>query len=108
LTSSFRNEPDGRSKTFKSGQYVNPVFRLKMRTSPSLNADKINTISPGTLLQIIELGPKTTIDGYTSNWVKVKSVNESYFLEGGKFNRTGWVFGAYLEEETVKKVRKEK
>lgn len=97
LTSSFRNEPDGRSKTFKSGQYVNPIFRLKMRTSPSLNADKINTISPGTLLQIIELGPKTTIDGYTSNWVKVKSVNEAYFLEGSKFDKTGWVFGAYLE-----------
>lgn len=94
---SYQHEPYGWSKPLKVGQYVNPNCRLKLRTSPSLNADKINTIRGGTLLKIIEVGKKATIDGVDANWVKVKPVNKAYFVEGYDFTESGWVFGGYLE-----------
>ena len=91
-------EPQGKSQTLEVGQYANPVCRLKMRSSPSLSAGKINTLEAGTLLQVVEVGSKVSIDGVTANWVKVKAVNDGRFMEGYSTNGiTGWVFGAYLD-----------
>ena len=91
-------EPQGRSQTLEVGQYANPVCRLKMRSSPSLSAEKINTLEAGTLLQVVEVGSKVSIDGVTANWVKVKAVNDGRFVEGYSTNGiTGWVFGGYLD-----------
>ena len=84
-------EPQGRSQTLEVGQYANPVCRLKMRSSPSLSA-------AGTLLQVVEVGSKVSIDGVTANWVKVKAVNDGRFVEGYSTKGVaGWVFGGYLE-----------
>ncbi len=93
------DEPAGESNagTFKKGKYCNPVCRLKLRTSPNLYGEKINTISGGTLLQVLEVGKEATIDGLKSNWVKVKAVNKERFVEGYEFTQSGWVFGAYLK-----------
>lgn len=91
-------EPQGKSQTLEVGQYANPVCRLKMRSSPSLSAGKINTLEAGTLLQVVEVGSKVSIDGVTANWVKVKAVNDGRFVEGYSTNGiTGWVFGGYLD-----------
>ena len=95
---SVDGEPQGKSQTLEVGQYANPVCRLKMRSSPSLSAGKINTLEAGTLLQVVEVGSKVSIDGVTANWVKVKTVNDGRFVEGYSTNGiTGWVFGAYLD-----------
>ncbi|MCR5290557.1 MAG: SH3 domain-containing protein [Treponema sp.] len=82
----------------KVGIYVNPICRLKMRSSPNLNANKIGTLAPGTILKIIEVGEDAEIDGDKSKWVKVQLVNDVYFVDGARTTAgtTGWVFGAYL------------
>ncbi len=82
----------------KAGMYVNPNYRLKLRTSPSLKGQKIGTLAPGTLLKIIELGEEAEIDGEKSKWVKVQLVNNDFFIEGipALSTTTGWLFGAYL------------
>ena len=82
----------------KAGMYVNPSYRLKLRTSPSLKGQKIGTLAPGTLLKIIELGEETEIDDEKSKWVKVQLVNDDFFIEGARVPAatTGWLFGAYL------------
>ena len=92
-------EPKGKNNagSFRKGKYCNPVCRLKLRKSPGLGGEKINTIEGGTLLQVLETGKEATIDGYASNWVKVKAVNKERFVEGYEFTQSGWVFGAYLE-----------
>ena len=97
-TTNGEPEPKRTGKLLKKGQYVNPVCRLKMRSAPNLYADKINTLKAGTLLQIIEVGSKATIDGISSSWVRVESVNKGRFVEGySTEDVTGWVFGGYLE-----------
>lgn len=100
----INGEPEGKSQTFKKGQYVNPICRLKMRVSPSLNSMSFLTLNPGTLLKITEIGDRTTIDGIKSNWVKVEPVNDDKSVEGYVVKNwlpgeetSAWVFGGYLE-----------
>ncbi|WP_027728962.1 SH3 domain-containing protein [Treponema sp. C6A8] len=92
-------EPSGNSRVKKTGEYVNPVCRLKMREGPTVNSEKLYTLEPGFLLKVLEEGETVKIDGLSSNWVKVQLVNDVPFVEGYKSeNQTaGWVFGGYLE-----------
>ncbi len=101
---SISREPQGKSQTFKKGQYVNPICRLKMRMSPVLSASTICLLKPGTLLKIVEVGDKETIDGISANWVKVQPVNDDVSVEGEILKESfpaeetsAWVFGGYLE-----------
>ncbi len=101
---SVNGEPEGKSQTFKKGQYVNPVCRLKMRVSPLLSSWTICSLQPGTLLKVEEVGEKQTIDGITANWVKVEPVNNDRSVDGELLKESfpaeetsAWVFGGYLE-----------
>ena len=69
-----------------------------------MNAFTLGTLKPGTLLIIDKVSEKATIDGITSNWVKVRPMNDDYYLEGTKIKdnfpaaeESAWVFGGYLE-----------
>nr|WP_318660868.1 SH3 domain-containing protein [uncultured Treponema sp.] len=99
MDNTSHGEPKGKSNAgrFEKGKYYNPICSLTLRSSPGMSADKINTVKGGTLLEILEVGKKDSIDGYTSNWVKVRAVNKERFAEGYKFTGEGWVFGAYLK-----------
>ena len=95
-TSKTDGEPQGRSKTHKQNDFVNPICRLKMRAEPNLGAKVLGTLEAGTLLKIVQVGEQEQIDGVTASWAKVEAVNDEHFVEGGEVS-TGWVFGGYLE-----------
>ena len=97
-------EPEGNTSKKNAGQFCNPVCRLKMRTSPQMGAQVIGTLVPGTMLKIEKVGDRATIDGISSNWVRVSPVNDDAYLEGNKIKdwfpaeeNAAWVFGGYLE-----------
>ena len=95
---SNEGEPQAKSKTLAKGQYANPVCRLRLRSSPNLSAEKVATLEAGTLVRVVEVGAKATIDGATANWVKVETVNGGRFVEGGSADGAAyWAFGGYLE-----------
>jgi uncharacterized protein YgiM (DUF1202 family) len=67
---------------------VYPTFEnLNIRNEPSTSSSIITTIKKYDVVNILDEGPKTTIDGINSLWVKVK-------LKSGQI---GWAFGGYLE-----------
>ena len=97
-------EPQGKSQSLKVGQYVNPICRLKMRQSPDRYSRTLLILKPGTLLKVVEVGKRETIDGLSTNWVKVEPVNDDKSVEGNVIKNwlpaeetSAWVFGAYLE-----------
>ena len=97
-------EPQGKSQSLKVGQYVNPICRLKMRQSPDISSRTLHLLRPGTLLKIVKVGDRETIDGLSANWVKVEPVNDDKSVEGNVIKdflpaeaTAAWVFGAYLE-----------
>ena len=97
-------EPQGKSQSLKVGQYVNPICRLKMRQSPDRYSRTLLILKPGTLLKVVEVGKRETIDGLSANWVKVEPVNDDKSVEGNVIKdflpaeaTAAWVFGAYLE-----------
>lgn len=97
-------EPQGKSQSLKVGQYVNPICRLKMRQSPDRYSRTLLILKPGTLLKVVEVGKRETIDGLSANWVKVEPVNDDKSVEGNVIKNwlpaeetSAWVFGAYLE-----------
>ncbi|MCR4631084.1 MAG: SH3 domain-containing protein [Treponema sp.] len=103
-TVSGEPEPHSPIPPVHKGDYKNPICRLKMRTSPTLNSQWILTLHPGTLLKIQEVGDKETIDGITAHWVKVAPVNDDTSVEGNIIKEwfpaeetAAWVFGGYLE-----------
>lgn len=97
-------EPQGKSQVLKVGQYVNPICRLKMRQSPDRYSRELLLLEAGTLLKVVEVGKRETIDGLSANWVKVEPVNDDKSVEGYVIKNwlpaeetSAWVFGAYLE-----------
>ena len=65
---------------------------LKMRSVPNTNGDKIGLIPNGATVEIIkENGENLSIAGKTGKWTEVKYDN-----------KTGWVFGGFLENIGIK------
>ena len=94
---SKNGEPQGKSRGFTPKQYANTICRLKMRRRPSLSAEKMGILDAGTLVKIMEIGDKATIDGVTSNWVLIHPVHTGLFKIDGGVAAGAWVFGSYLE-----------
>lgn len=97
-------EPQGKSQSLKVGQYVNTICRLKMRQSPDRYSRELLLLEAGTLLKVVEVGKRETIDGLSANWVKIEPVNDDKSVEGNVIKNwlpaeetSAWVFGAYLE-----------
>lgn len=85
-------------QSFSVGGYafVNASSGLRVRDGASLNAVKIGVVYDRMKVKILEVGPKVTIDGISSNWIRILLSVESI-----KERRTvsGWVFGGYLTEK---------
>lgn len=58
---------------------------LYLREGQGTSSKKITMLEKGSFVYILEVGKEETIDGITSNWVKIKEDTE------------GWCFGGYLE-----------
>ena len=56
-------------------------------------------MSAGTKVKILELGKAETIDGISSNWVKVEVQKGAKDRDGNpiKAGTVGWCYGGYLE-----------
>ena len=75
--------------------YVNSPEGLRIRNKPSLSGTKIGLLYDRMKLKILEIGTEETIDGITSNWIRVLLQVESLKQ---KKTVSGWVFGGYLTD----------
>jgi hypothetical protein len=71
--------------------YVTSKEGLNVRSTPSLNGNRIATLIFGQQVGVYEKGPNETIDGITDYWYRI------YF--SGISSDYGWVFGGYLSKE---------
>lgn len=94
----------GKNDFYENGEqirymYVDASSGLRVRESPSLKANKIDYLFDRMIVEIVEIGDEATIDGITSNWVKIvlpfNKLVANYPFEG-------WIFGGYLTKNVKK------
>ena len=73
---------------------------LKLRSGEATSTQVLTVMAAGTKVKILELGHSETIDGITSNWVKVEVQADAKDRDGKpiKAGTVGWCYGGYLEE----------
>ena len=71
---------------------------LKLRSGEATSTQVLTVMSADTKVKILELGKSETIDGISSNWVKVEIISGND-RDGNKLKSgmTGWCYGGYLE-----------
>ena len=72
---------------------------LKLRSAEATTSDVITVMYAGTKVKILEVGKAETIDGISSNWVKVKVQSGGKDRDGKTITKgtVGWCFGGYLK-----------
>ena len=72
---------------------------LKLRSGEATSTQVLTIMSAGTKVKILELGKAETIDGISSNWVKVEVQVNSKDRDGKtiKAGTVGWCYGGYLK-----------
>lgn len=72
---------------------------LKLREKEATTSKVLTIMKPGTPVRILEVGKAETIDGISSNWVKVDVNFNPYGHTGEPVipSMTGWCFGGYLK-----------
>jgi len=71
---------------------------LKLRSAEATTSEVITVMSAGTKVKILELGKVETIDGISSNWVKVEVQAGAKDRDGRaiRAGTVGWCYGGYL------------
>ncbi len=72
---------------------------LKLRSGEATSTQVLTVMSAGTKVKILELGKAETIDGISSNWVKVEVQANAKDRDGKpiKAGTVGWCYGGYLK-----------
>ena len=76
---------------------------LRLRSGEATTSDVVTVLQAGTRVKILEVGKAETIDGISSNWVKVRvkvKVRAGAKDRDGKTitkGTVGWCFGGYLK-----------
>ena len=72
---------------------------LKLRSGEAISTKVLTVMAVGTKVKILELGKSETIDGISSNWVKVEVQKGAKDRDGNpiKPGTVGWCYGGYLE-----------
>ena len=72
---------------------------LRLRTTGTKDSETICIISKDSQVKILEFGSFETIDGISSNWVKVEVQKGAKDRDGNpiKAGTVGWCYGGYLE-----------
>lgn len=72
---------------------------LKLRSGEAISTKVLTVMAVGTKVKILELGKSETIDGISSNWVKVEVQKGAKDRDGKaiKSGTVGWCYGGYLE-----------
>lgn len=72
---------------------------LKLRSGEATSTQVLAVMQAGTKVKILELGKAETIDGISSNWVKIE-IQSGAKDKGGKSIKkgtVGWCYGGYLK-----------
>lgn len=71
----------------------------KLRSGEATTSDVVTVLQAGTRVKILEVGKAETIDGISSNWVKVKVRAGAKDRDGKTITKgtVGWCFGGYLK-----------
>lgn len=72
---------------------------LKLRSGEATSTQVLAVMQAGTKVKILELGKTETIDGISSNWVKVEVLPGAKDRDGKpiKAGTIGWCYGGYLK-----------
>ena len=72
---------------------------LKLRSGEATTSEVITVMQAGTKVKILGLGKSETIDGVSSNWVKVEVQSGAKDREGRaiRAGTVGWCYGGYLK-----------
>ena len=72
---------------------------LKLCSGEAASTQVLAVMSAGTKVKILELGKAETIDGISSNWVKVEVQKGAKDRDGKPIKRgtVGWCYSEYLE-----------
>ncbi|MCI5665363.1 MAG: SH3 domain-containing protein [Spirochaetia bacterium] len=72
---------------------------LKLRSGEATSTQVLTVMQAGAKVKILELGKSETIDGISSNWVKVEVQKGAKDRDGNpiKAGTVGWCYGGYLE-----------
>ncbi len=86
--------------TITPSQTMSVSENLKLRSAEATTSKVLTVMAAGTKVKILELGHSETIDGITSNWVKVEVQADAKDRDGKpiKAGTVGWCYGGYLEE----------
>ena len=71
---------------------------LKLRSGEATSSKVLAVMQAGARLRILELGKAETIDGISSNWVKVEVQADAKDVDGKSIENglVGWCYGGYL------------
>ena len=72
---------------------------LRLRSGEGPSSQVVTVLPTGSRVRIVELGKAETLDGISSNWVKVVVLSRSKNRDGKPIREgtVGWCFGGYLE-----------
>ena len=72
---------------------------LKLRSGEATSTQVLAVMQAGTKVKILELGKAETIDGISSNWVKIEIQSEAKDKDGKSIKKgtIGWCYGGYLK-----------
>ena len=89
-----------KAKKISPAQTMSVTENLKLRSGEATSTEVLTIMAAGTKVKILELGHSETIDGITSNWVKVELLAGATDRDGNPIEKgtTGWCYGGYLEE----------
>jgi len=94
------NWPAISSVNLTQTQLMSVSENLKLRSTEATTSEVLTVMAAGTNVKILELGHEETIDGITSNWVKVELLAGATDRDGNPIEKgtIGWCYGGYLEE----------
>ena len=72
---------------------------LKLRSGEATSTQVLAVMQAGTKVKILELGKAETIDGISSNWVKIEIQSGAKDKDGKSIKKgtIGWCYGGYLK-----------
>lgn len=72
---------------------------LKLRSGEAISTQVLTVMSAGTKVKVLELGKEETIDGISSNWVKIEIQSGAKDKDGKSIKKgtVGWCYGGYLK-----------
>ena len=81
------------------GKTMTVSENLRLRSGEATTSDVVTVLQAGTRVKILEVGKAETIDGISSNWVKVKVRAGAKDRDGKTITKgtVGWCFGGYLK-----------